>query len=91
MLERRSALAGFHGAAERPGVDGAIGLEIGEVAGWSLTEIGVVPSKRDDAERAIKDWLGTVPERISTPRETPQWFANPHRPAEFLAARTFER
>lgn len=72
MLERRSALAGFHGAAERAGVDGKIGLETGEATGWTLTEIGIYPSKRDDAEQAIRTWLGAVPERIATPNETSQ-------------------
>lgn len=71
MLERRSALAGFHGAAERSGVDGAIGLEIGEVTGWTLIEIGVLPSKRDATERELRVWLGAVPERGTTPSETP--------------------
>jgi sarcosine oxidase subunit gamma len=71
MLERRSALAGFRGAAEQPGVDGAVGLEIGEVTGWSLTEIGVYPSQRAEGERAVGAWLGFVPARIDTPVETP--------------------
>lgn len=70
MLERRSALAGFHGQAERAGVDGAIRLEIGEITGWSLIEIGVYPSKRDVAEQGIRNWLGAVPERIAVPSET---------------------
>ena len=71
MLERRSALAGFLGPAERAGADGSVGLEVGEMMGWSLIEIGVVPTKRVDAEVAIKGWLGTVPERVATPRDTP--------------------
>lgn len=70
MLERRSALAGFHGAAEHAGVDGGIGLELGEIAGWSLTEIGIYPSKRSEAERAITGWLGATPDRVETPIAT---------------------
>lgn len=72
MLERRSAVAGFHGQSEQPGADGTIGLEIGEVTGWSLTEVGVYPSRRREAEQAIAAWLGTVPVRIDTPAETPR-------------------
>lgn len=71
MLERRSALAGYHGATERAGIDAAVGLEIGEVTGWTLTEIGVLPSRRIDAEQAIEAWLGAVPAKIATPNGTP--------------------
>ncbi len=99
MLERRSALAGFHGAAERAGVDGAVGLAIGEVTGWTLTEIGVFPSKRDEAEKAIGNWLGAVPERVATPSETPNgllirtgplsfWLLGPSNGDQSEAART---
>jgi sarcosine oxidase subunit gamma len=72
MLERRSALAGFHGRAEQPGADGAIGLEIGEFTGWSLVEIGVYPKKGTEGEQAVASWLGKIPVRIDTPAETPR-------------------
>lgn len=72
MLERRSALAGFHGATERAGIDDRVGLDIGEDAGFSLVEIGLYPSKRADAEQALRSWLGAVPETITAPAETPR-------------------
>lgn len=70
MLERRSALAGFHGATERAGVDGRVGLDIGEDASFSLVEIGLYPSKRAEGERAIASWLGALPETIAMPTQT---------------------
>lgn len=72
MLERRSALAGFHGATERAGIDDRVGLDIGEDAGFSLVEIGLYPSKRADAEQALRSWLGAVPTTITAPAETPR-------------------
>lgn len=72
MLERRSALAGFHGATERAGIDDRVGLDIGEDAGFSLVEIGLYPSKRADVEQALRSWLGAVPETITAPAETPR-------------------
>lgn len=71
MLERRSALAGFHGPAERAGADGHVGLEIGEDAGFTLVEFGVYPSKRAEGEQALRSWLGALPETIFKPVETP--------------------
>jgi sarcosine oxidase subunit gamma len=70
MLERRSALAGYHGAAEQPGVDGIIDLVLGEVGGWSLVEIGVYPSQTVAADQALTNWIGVVPVRVATPIET---------------------
>jgi heterotetrameric sarcosine oxidase gamma subunit len=72
MLERRSALAGFHGLVERAGVGGAIGLEIREDTGFTLVEIGAYPSKRAEAEQAVQSWLGALPQAIATPVETPK-------------------
>ncbi|MEZ5926060.1 MAG: sarcosine oxidase subunit gamma family protein [Hyphomicrobiaceae bacterium] len=99
MLDLRSALAGFDGPAEQSGADGAIGLEIGEVTGWSLVEIGVYPSKQAEGERAIESWLGTIPERIATPTASANgllirtgplsfWLVNSTR--EATAGRTYE-
>lgn len=71
MLEHRSALAGFHGATEFAGLGGHVGLEIGEDARFTLVEIGVYPSKRAEAERALRGWLGGLPEAIARPVSTP--------------------
>lgn len=87
MLERRSALAGFHGATEREGIDGHVGLEIGEDAGFSLIEIGLYPSTRADGERSLRDWLGAQPETVAMPTETAKGLLIRTGPLSFWLAR----